>query len=91
MNFISLKFVAFLLVTVVLYYLVPKKMQWVLLLAANIVFYCVGGAKTVLYLVFTTVTTWSAGLLLEHMNAGKKALDKNDKTAAEHIKKRKNR
>ncbi len=87
MNFISFEFVAFLIVTVVLYYLVPKKTQWILLLLANIAFYCFGGFRTVGYLVFTTLTTWGAGLLLERMNAQKKTIDKTDKAALEKNKK----
>lgn len=89
MNFISFEFVAFLLLTVILYYAVPKKTQWILLLLANIGFYCFGGLKTVGYLVFTTLTTWGAGLLLEKLNSKKKTIEKSDKEAAEKNKKQK--
>ena len=35
MSFISIKFLLFLLVIVFLYYLTPKKYQWITLLAAS--------------------------------------------------------
>ena len=83
MNFISLEFVLFLLCAVILYYIVPKKVQWIALLLSNIGFYCFGGFKTVGYLVFTTLTTWGAGLILEKLNTAKKSIDKADKAALE--------
>ena len=87
MNFISTEFIIFLVLAVALYYIVPKKIQWIALLAANLGFYCFGGFKTVGYLVFTTLTTWGAGLLLEKLNADKKKIDKADKAAIEKNKK----
>ena len=81
MVFLSGAFVLFLAATLTLYYLVPKKFQWMLLLAANLWFYLSGGVKAAAYLAFTTVTTWAAGLLLEKLNEAKKAIPKTDKDA----------
>lgn len=83
MNFISFEFLVFLVLTLVVYYTVPKKVQWISLLAANIAFYCFGGVRTVGYLVFTTFTTWGAGLILERMNAERKEIPKADKARLE--------
>ena len=64
MAFTSVCFLVFLLATLALYYLLPKKAQWVLLLAASYAFYWMGGGATVLYLVFTTLTVYVAGRIL---------------------------
>jgi D-alanyl-lipoteichoic acid acyltransferase DltB (MBOAT superfamily) len=69
MSFVSTEFLLLLVGTIALYYLVPKRAQWVVLLAASYVFYLFGGLKTVGYLLLTTLSTWAAGLLLERLNA----------------------
>lgn len=89
MYFISGTFILFLAAVVLLYYIVPKKVQWMLLLCANLAFYMWGGAKTVLYLVFTTVTTYAAGILLDKLNNKRKEVPKTDKEALERLKKQK--
>ncbi len=38
MSVVSYLFIAFLAITVFVYYIVPKKMQWVVLLAASLIF-----------------------------------------------------
>lgn len=76
MSFVSLAFLAFLTLTVGIYYLVPQRFRWIVLLAASYVFYLWGGVKTVVFLLFTTLTCWVAGLVLERLNAQRKALPK---------------
>ena len=46
MSFASLPFVGLVAAGVILYYLVPKKLQWVVLLLASMVFYLAGGVKS---------------------------------------------
>lgn len=58
MLFTSYEFILFLLIVFVLYYTVPKKCQWPLLLIASYVFYFFSGAENLLYILFTTVTTY---------------------------------
>lgn len=65
MSFASLPFVGLVTAGVVLYYLVPKRVQWVVLLLASMVFYLVGGVKSAVWLVLIAGLTWLAGLLLE--------------------------
>lgn len=65
MSFASLPFVGLVTAGVVLYYLVPKRAQWVVLLLASMVFYLVGGVKSAVWLVLVAGLTWLAGLLLE--------------------------
>ena len=60
MLFTSYNFIAFLIVIFLLYYLVPKKFQWVLLLAGSYFFYACAGIHFLAYIFATTVTTWWA-------------------------------
>ena len=60
MLFTSYEFIAFLLVMFLLYYLVPKKFQWMLLLVGSYVFYAWAGIHFLAYILATTVTTWLA-------------------------------
>ena len=64
MSFASLPFVGLVAAGVILYYLVPKKLQWVVLLLASMVFYLAGGVKSAVWLVLVAAVTWLTGLLL---------------------------
>ena len=87
MSFASLPFVGLVAAGVILYYLVPKQAQWVVLLLASMVFYLSGGVKSAVWLVLVAGLTWLAGLLLEKQNA-RPAPDKAAKTAVRSAKKR---
>ena len=87
MSFASLPFVGLVAAGVILYYLVPKRAQWLLLLAVSMAFYLAGGAKRAVWLVLVAGLTWLAGLLLEKQNA-RPAPDKTAKTAVRRVKKR---
>ena len=50
MNFASVEFLCFLLVLVAVYYLVPKRAQWVVLLAGSVVFYAFAGVTCLVFL-----------------------------------------
>ncbi len=66
MTLFSLTFFIFLLITVLIYYIVPKKIQWAVLLAASYVFYCYGtGWKGVVFILVTTITTYLAARKIE--------------------------
>lgn len=58
MLFTSYEFVFFIIITFVLYYLIPKKSQWVLLLIASGIFYAYAGVEYLLYIVATIVSTY---------------------------------
>ena len=63
MNFTSLTFFCFLAVVIAVYYLFPiKKYQWTVLLAASYFFYLYAGTRFVVYILFTTITTWLTAL-----------------------------
>ena len=68
MNFVSLTFLLFLVITFILYYAIPKKWQWILLLVASMVFYIWAGWVYVIYLLASIVVTYSVGLGIEKLN-----------------------
>ncbi len=68
MSFVSFEFLLFCLVSLILYYLIPKKYRWIILLIASYAFYTIGGKTTVLYLLFTTFTTYLGARLLNKFN-----------------------
>lgn len=62
MNFISLSFVAFFVMTAVLYFAVPGRFRWILLLVASYVFYMSAGPIYGLVIFSTTVLTYLCAL-----------------------------
>ena len=96
MLFTSYEFILFLLIVFVLYYALPKKCQWPLLLLASYVFYLFSGPSNLLYILFTTVTTYlivgriqkqrdiQSAYLAEH----KKELSRDERKAYKEIQKR---
>lgn len=65
MAYTSLLFLLFLLGTVIVYYLVPKKIQWAVLLVASYGFYLSSGLENAAYILFTTVFTYFGGRLMQ--------------------------
>ena len=61
MNLASTQFFAFFAVLFVLYYLIPKRHQWKLLLAGSLFFYYFAGWYCLIYIGVTAVTTYLAG------------------------------
>lgn len=68
MSFISFSFLVFLLITFTLYFLVPRKYQWVVALVASYVFYLFASVPAVIFLIFTTLSTFVAGLAMGKAN-----------------------
>lgn len=58
MLFTSYGFFGFAAVLIIAYYLVPKRAQWPLLLAASYIFYFIAGPGYLVYILATTATTW---------------------------------
>ena len=58
MSFASYQFALFMVVLFLIYYLGPKRWQWPLLLIGSYIFYLFSGAWNLVYILFTTVTTW---------------------------------
>ena len=68
MKFISIGFLIFLASVFLAYYLIPKKYQWIELLAASYVFYCFAGIKYIGFILVTTLSTYFVAKLLEYMS-----------------------
>ena len=64
MNLFSLEFIVLLCVLLIVYYVVPKKVQWTCLLVASIVFYAYSGIENLIFIGLTSFTTWMAGKLM---------------------------
>lgn len=64
MNFNSLAFLIFLPVVVLLYWLLPHKFRWVLLLAASYFFYMSWNAWLIVLIMTTTVTAYVTSILI---------------------------
>lgn len=59
MAYVSYTFLFFLVVTVTIYYIVPKSWQWMVLLIASIIFYACSGLGLLCFLVGASFITWS--------------------------------
>lgn len=58
MLFTSHNFIIFILLLFIIYYLIPKRFQWVLLLLASYIFYYFAGIRYLIYILFTTVSSY---------------------------------
>lgn len=67
MSLFSLEFIILLTVLFAVYYLVPRKWQWICLLAASMIFYAYSGIQNLLLIGITSLTTWGAGLYLRRV------------------------
>jgi len=86
MLFTSYEFVAFICLAFLLYYLVPKKAQWALLLLASYGFYAFSGLSNLIFIVSTTLVTWGVGLWVSKIRRASEsylAIHKEDLTKEE--------
>lgn len=65
MQFTSMSFLAFAAVLLLIYYTVPKKLQWIILLAASYIFYLSAGLEYLFFIVFTTLTTYVSAKIID--------------------------
>lgn len=89
MSITSGSFLLFALALTVLYFLVPKHGQWMLLLLASAVFYCAAGLQYGVYILFTALSTycgarWIGRLAAQqqaYLKANKEQLSREEKKA----------
>lgn len=72
MAFSSMKFLLFLLGAVCGYYLIPRRFQWIWLLVFSYIYYLASGGKLVVFLLFTTLTTYGLARLIAGSGEDKK-------------------
>ena len=65
MFFASYEFIGFFILLLALYYIFPKKWQWVLLLAASYLFYFAANPRFLCYLLAVTVLTYVGARVIE--------------------------
>lgn len=68
MSLLSMEFVIFWLITTLIYFIVPLKWRWTVLLCASYVFYFFGGIGTGYFMIITTVCVYICGLMLDKCN-----------------------
>ena len=78
MQFTSFGFLLFAAALLVAYYLIPKKGQWMLLLAASYCFYLWAGIEYLGFILLTTLSTYAATMVMAHnQNKQAKFLEEN--------------
>lgn len=60
MTITSLSFILFIFALWAIYFILPKKCQWVVLLIASIGFYVYGGATSIIYVMLTSLSVYGA-------------------------------
>ena len=68
MSLVSVQFLVFLAVFLVIYFIVPKRCQWWVLLAGNFVFYLFGYYKVVGYLLVTIISQYAVAIAIDKQN-----------------------
>lgn len=76
MLLVSYQFMLFLAVLVILYYLIPQKYQWMLMLLAGLLFYACGGAGGLVYLLVTVFSIWALAMYMSRFPKGDKTRKK---------------
>ena len=99
MSFTSINFLVFFGILLILYYALPKKIQWIVLLVASYTFYVLTGLQYLAFILFTTITTYLVTRYMsgnqqfqtEYLKAHKAEMSKEDKKAFKKVVKSKNR
>ena len=67
MSLVSNTFLLFILASVVLYYLVPLRFRWIILLAASFLYYVAGGVKFLFFISYSLVIIYSFALWIRRL------------------------
>ena len=65
MSLVSNLFLLFVAVSVLIYYIVPHRLQWLVLLCFSYIYYLAGGVRYVGFILFSTLVTWLIALAVE--------------------------
>ncbi|HHX12157.1 MAG TPA: MBOAT family protein, partial [Clostridiales bacterium] len=79
MLFTSYEFLLFLIVLIMVYYAIPKKFQWLLLLIASYIFYAYAGVHYIIYIIGTTLTTYIASININKLQLQQAEYVKNNR------------
>ncbi len=64
MLFTSYEFLGFVAMLLAVYYLIPRKFQWLFLLVCSYLFYCIADPRFLFYILITTATVYLTGVLI---------------------------
>jgi len=64
-----MEFLLFVCAAVIIYYVVPARFQWIMLLVFSYAFYAASGVKLLFFLLLTTLSTYGAALWIERAGA----------------------
>lgn len=73
-SFISFYFIAFVMILLLLYYLVPRRGRWLILLAGSVLFYSLEGIRPLMIVLLSGVVVYLAGLMMELIEKEKRNL-----------------
>lgn len=79
MSFVSFTFILFIAVVFAVYYAIPKRFQWMFLLAASMVFYAWSGFGYLAYILFTTLSAYLISRRIDRLLCEQKAYIKENK------------
>ena len=65
MQFTSFSFILFAALTLIVYYLVPRRTQWWVLLFSSLFFYAYAGTEYLYFILYTALITWITGRILQ--------------------------
>jgi len=88
MTITSLYYLAFVLLTLIVYYVFPKKLRWTVLLAASAAFYGIVCLKYIPFIIFTILSTWAGGIWLDRYNSDRQEFFKANKSGWDSEKKK---
>ena len=79
MSFVSLSFLIFLGATIIVYFIVPKKIRFIVLLIANTAFYWIGCKFNIFYLIGSIFSVYIGGLIISKIKDKAKLYNSNIK------------
>ena len=79
MSLVSVWFLIFALALLIVYYAIPGRFRWIVLLIASAVFYCAADLRSVVYIFITAVSTWLAALWMQRISRRQSAYIKENK------------
>ena len=68
MNFYTFTFAIFLLISLFIYYIAPKRFQWIVLLIANTVFYAFTGIGNIAFILLSSLITFYSSKIINDLN-----------------------
>ena len=79
MSITSFVFILFIFATLIVYYVAPKKYQWVILLVSSVAFYLLSSLRGAVFVLITASSIYAATLIMQNMSEKRKAYLKKHK------------